>query len=145
MLQTDESWECFSALSAIFNQPGLRSYRFVEVAINIPLFHLDLVLLGDEETGHAWSRFICYQLADVLSVIGRCDVANARISIQTPRKGDGYTFFSISQVIEGRNQAGDILHLFIGSNGEEYIHALRGEGDADMLDRRILWSRRAED
>jgi hypothetical protein len=141
MLQTDQSWECYSTLGAIFNQPSLRSYRFVEVALNLPLFHLDAILFEEAEGGGAWSRFICSQLTDVLEIIRRDDTSNVRISIQTPRNDDGYKFFSIAEIIEGRSRLGDMLYIFLGANGERYVHSLRGEGISDMLERRIVWSR----
>lgn len=140
MLQTDQSWECYSTLGAIFNQPSLRSYRFVEVALNLPLFHLDTVLFEETEGDGAWSRFICSQLTDVLEIIRRDDSSNVRISIQTPRSNDGYKLFSVAQIIEGRSRLGDSLYLFLGANGESYLHGLRGEGSRDLLERRLVWS-----
>lgn len=141
MLQTDQSWECYSTLGAIFNQPSLRSYRFVEVALNLPLFHVDTVLFEESEGGGSWSRFICCQLTDVLEIIQRDDSLDVRISIQTPRSDDGYKLFSIAQIIEGRSRLGDVLYLFLGADGESYLHGFRGEGRRDLLERRLVWSR----
>lgn len=138
MLQTDKSWECFDALGAIFNQPGLRTYRCVEVALNIPLFHLDLIFDCADEIGDVWSRHIYSQLADVLDVIRRSDVKRMLLSIQTPRLDDGYRFFSVQQIILAKNSSGDSFYFYVGEN-QEYNDAFSSLQVSDLLEKEILW------
>lgn len=141
MLQTDKSWECFDALGAIFNQPGLRTYRCVEVALNIPLFHLDLIFDCVDERGDVWSRLIYNQLTDVLDVIRRSDVKRMVLSIQTPRLDDGYRFFSVKQIVLAKNSSGDSFYIYIGEN-QEYVDTFASMQAGDFLKKDILWEAR---
>jgi hypothetical protein len=138
MFQTDVSWECFGALGAILEQPGLRSYQCVEVAVNGPLFHVDFHLNETLEPTWAWSRFICTKLADVLELLGRNDHSGTQLSIQTPRESGGYRFFSVVQIVKSKTPNADDIFVILGPNGETYID---GPGEADVRQRQVVWTR----
>lgn len=140
MFQADQSWEYNTSLGVIFNRPGLRTYPFIEVGLNAPLFHVDAALIGEENGGGAWTRIICSRLIDVLEIIKQHGFSDIRISVQTPRNDEGYRFFSISDIIEGTNAWGDVVHLFLGARGEEYLHSYKDEKICDLLEKRTLWN-----
>jgi hypothetical protein len=139
MFQTDDSWACLSDLGAILNEPGLRSYRFVEVGVNAPLFHVDFHINETLEPAWAWSRFVCTKLTDALELIGRNDIVGAQLSIQTPRNRDGYMFFPIEQIAKSKTQAGDDIFVILGAKGERYVDGPKEELELSYL--QIVWTR----
>lgn len=145
MLQTNESWECShrgQLLGAIFGDPGLRYYPFVEIPVNLVLFHVDIVLRDNHRENESWSRFIFDELADVLRFIKRDDVVQMRLSLQSRMcENDDYTISSIAEIAEGKNRAGHKRYVCICPSGKNYVDSFMGETESDLSDMRTTWSR----
>lgn len=144
MFQIDESWECFRGLGAVLDEPGLHTYRCVEVAANGPLFHVDFHENESSEPGWAWSRLVCTQLADVLDLLARDDISTVQLSIQTPLDRDGYRLFAVAQIAKVRLGTGADAFLFLGLNGERYCSENLALHRSVPADRQIVWERKAE-
>ena len=144
MLQIDESWEQSyggKTLGSFMNQPGMRQYSCAEIPLNVPLFHVDIVLRGKHEIGHSWSRFIVVDIANVLQLAQRDDMIKIRINIQTSRSANGeYKICSVTDIVEGISSEGRKQYVCRCSNDAHYVDATIGEVEIELSEQRTVWS-----
>lgn len=147
MFQTDESWEypCRGQLlGGLFNQPGLRQYPCVEIPLNVQIFHVDIIFRDTYQDGQSWSRFIFDQMVDVVQIVERDDVIQARVSLQTSRCDDAeYSIRSIIEIVERKNVDGCKTYVFKCANNENYLDSFIEESESDLLEKRTIWPRRS--
>lgn len=145
MLQTNESWEYLQRgqiLGALFNQPGLRQYPCVEIAVNVALFHVDIIFRDKHQEWQSWSRYIFTELPDVLRSIAGDGVVKVRVSLQTRRSdNDEYIISSIDEIVEGIDREGRKHLVFKCSNNENYIDSFFEESENDLSEKRTIWPR----
>jgi len=102
MFQTDDSWESHSnlqVLRSILGKPGLRQYPLINVPLNVPLFHVDILFKGEGVELDIWERFICYDLATTAELIEQDEVADAMVSMQTKFvRQDGYEIHRVVEI-----------------------------------------------
>lgn len=96
-------------LGALFDQPGMRVYDFVAIALNTHIFHVD-VALKDEDR---FQRVMFYQAEDVLKFAQAFDIDSFKISLQSKRRdGDDYTIKPISAILKGKTFEGHDVYVF---------------------------------
>lgn len=102
MFQTDDSWESHSnlqVLRSLLGKPGLRQYPLVDVPLNVPLFHVDILFKGEGVALDMWERFICYDLATTAELIEQDEVVDAIVGMQTKFiRERGYEIHKIVQM-----------------------------------------------
>lgn len=144
MFQTDDSWEETSereVLRALFGQPGLRRHSLIEVAQNVPLFHVDIVLEGEAEEHGFWARFVGTDLATVMHFLNENDIARSRISVQSSHaQTDGYQIRIVARIYEVQLHDGAIYYEYEYENGERvFEHQCSLHGHEDNVER-VVWT-----
>lgn len=149
MLQTKESWELKhrgEILGALFNEPGLRHYPCVELPVNVPIFHVEIVFSEQHPHDQCWSHFIFDEVQYVLQAIKRDDVVNVRISMQSKKFGaEEYDVTSIVEIVEAQDKGGREVYLFKSKNNMCYVNSYLQEleSDNDVSEKRTVWQRAA--
>jgi hypothetical protein len=142
MFQTDASWQDIGSsqlLAGLFGEPGLRAYRCFEVAVNLPLFHLDVLRFDDSATEGVWSRFILYDLRMALDFMADERMNEVRLSVQTPLMIERYQIAVVIEIVEGIDRQGKKFHICRCTNNDEHVfpHALTDR--EELVERRSLW------
>jgi len=142
MFETDASWEDIKRgqmMSAMCGKPK-HCYPFFEVPVNSCIFHVD-ILFKELSDFKAWTRFIVYDLLSVLQLTAPDDdVAELRVSLQTPLQRDGkYVISLITEIIEGKNSAGNRRYICKCSNMKSYPGSITSERESDLSEKRTVW------
>lgn len=141
MLHTYEDWEGIRSskrIEAIFEQPGLRRYRFVQVPINLQLFHVDIATgePGDEN----WSRYVSDNFDDVIEFLAAAPATKVCISLQTRREdGKSYEIVAIKEIFLRSNESGRYSYLFAGADGHRYPGTYWQDCDGSDGDTELIW------
>jgi hypothetical protein len=144
MFQTDDSWERTSerdVLRSLFSQPGLRRHPLIEVAQNVPLFHVDVLLEGEAEEHGFWARFVGTDLATVMHFLNDNDIAKSRISVQTAHaQTDEYRIRLVHRIYEVRRYDGATIYGYECENGERvFEHQLSPHAHVEGVER-VAWA-----
>lgn len=124
MFQTEDSWEESSnieLLKSLFSQPGLRRHSIVEVAEDIPIFHVDVIFGGEAAEHGFWTRLIFRNIALVIRFLYENDVAESRISMQSPKKyDDAYTISQVSKIHLHVSTSGQLIYVCEHKDGTRF-------------------------
>lgn len=124
-------------LRALSNQPGLQCYPFVEIPLNICLFHLDVAPVDDESR---WQRFIFDRVDNVFSFAASENIREFRIHIQTRRKQEkDYQLKRVAKIARGDTRRGEIAYLFLCADGSVEIVSLNDVSQVDIKKTSTLW------
>lgn len=107
MFQVDQQWKCKNSdvLQAIFSRPGMQCYRSVELSLNVQLFHVDALVIVDDECYYA--RFILDNFEDVVDLLSRGDFSKVKISLQSKREDcEDYLMRTVAEVFESVSNPG---------------------------------------
>jgi len=142
MFQTEDSWEestNIDLLRSLFSQPGLRRHSIVEVADDIPIFHVDVIFSGEAAEHGFWTRLIFRDIALVIRFLYENDVAESRISIQSPKKyDDAYTISQVSKIYLHVSTSGQLVHVCEKRDGTKF--PIDVELDAnDEIEPLLVW------
>lgn len=116
---TDEEWELRDPILQSLQGAGMRMYPCVEVGINAPLWHLDL--LGDwgaDVPDGCWRRFILASIEQVAATLAAHD-GLFRLHFQEARQCDHSLPYEIRQVkalLEGKDLAGHNAYVVVLPN-----------------------------
>jgi len=116
-------------LGALFDQPGMRIYDFVEIALNTHIFHVD-VMVKDEER---YQRVIFHEINDVLKFCQTFDIESCKISLQSKRKdSENYSIKRLSAILKGRTVDDRDVYIFQFSDQKREVSDFF-EGTLDEL------------
>jgi len=111
MFEVSHLWKSKSSelLRALFERPERQGYRFVELSLNVQLFHVDAsVTVAGENYA---TRFIFDNFGDISELIVGQDFENVKISMQTKREDAiDYSFDVIEEVFESDSSPGTYLY-----------------------------------
>jgi hypothetical protein len=135
--ENSEDDDRMDVLRALFDQPGLHSYPFVEIPFNTNLFHIDIAPVDDESR---WQRFIFNKLENVFEFLAVERISEFRIYIQTRRKnGSDYQLKRIVEISQGYALSGDCAHVFLCENGSIEIDGFNELTERDICRMSSLW------
>ncbi|WP_290413494.1 hypothetical protein [Massilia sp. YIM B02763] len=140
-----DNWEDSDRLEVIrqmFQQPGLRRYRFFEVPLNSQIFHLDISPVG----GYGpQQRFIFDKVEDIFDFCLCEKISDFRIHVQTRRDGRGnFQLKRIVKILEGAVAEGGFARIFVAADGSvEKDDFLEVSGE-DIVAPRCVWSEAKE-
>lgn len=145
MFQTEPAWELSAGmemLRALAGQAELRQYRMFELAINMPIYRLDLVLPEKFSKDQVLRRLRSQSLLEALEFIRDHNPVEVRLSQETAFYDDRPDEIRrIESVSVGTTSAGEFIFVceqaggrfFIGTDGDEH------EGQIEMGQR--IWPR----
>jgi len=135
--ENSEDNEGMDVLRALFDQPGLHSYPFVEIPLNTNLFHIDVAPVDDESR---WQRFIFDKVENVFEFVAIEKISEVRIYIQTRRRtGSDYQLKRIVEISRGYAFSGESVHLFVCANGSVEISSFNEVAESDIYKVSSLW------
>lgn len=135
--ENSEDDEGMEALRALFNQPGLHSYPFVEIPLNTHLFHLDIAPFTDESR---WQRFIFDNFENIFDFISIEELKEYRLHIQTRRESDSdYELKRVVEISEGYALTGERAYMFACANGSIEISGFNDLTLVDIVKTSRLW------
>lgn len=135
--ENSEDDEGMEALRALFDQPGLHSYPFIEIPLNTHLFHLDIAPLSDESR---WQRFIFDNLKHIFDFILIEEIKEYRLHIQTRRNTDrDYELKRVVEISEGRAHTGEKAYVFSCANGSIEISGFNDLKLIDIVTMSRIW------
>lgn len=107
MFHVDQQWKCKNSnvLQAIFSRPGMQCYRAVELSLNVQLFHVDALVIIDDECRYA--RFILDNFGNVVDLLSEGDFSKVKISLQSKREDcEDYLMRTVVEVFESVSSPG---------------------------------------
>lgn len=142
LLKTHESWQSKSDVDAMFGEIGCRRYPFFELVLNTDLFHVDVLPKHEDPAQQLWTRFLVADLKDVLYLLGNDDFEKVRVSLQSRRcdNDDGeYAISTISEIIQGADEHGQISVVYKCRNGRSYSSSFSSVKEDDLLDKKTIY------
>lgn len=138
--QNSEDIERMDVLRALFDQPGLHSYPFVEVPLNTYLFHLDVAPVHAESR---WQRFIFDKPENFFEFMAAEKILDLCIHIQTRRKtGSDYQLKRVVEISEGCAFSGESVYMFFCADGSIEISGFSDLSQGDIARISTLWKER---
>lgn len=135
---TRAEWEIKDPmLKALGKDESERTYPFIEIQLNVPLFHVDIRFPypGDEEIS-GWRRFIMHDIRHVKQLIEQKDITGYDIYLETPRdinKQDSierHKVKRLSKIIQGEDARGCLAEAYVFADGDCYY----GHGEIKSID-----------
>lgn len=142
LLKTHESWQVKSDRDFRFDNPGDCRYRLFEVVLNMYLFHVDILPKHEDPCQQLWSRFIFCDIGDVLPFIGRADLEEVRISLQSRRCDNDdkeYAISTISEIIECKDETDQPVHIYRCKSGKSYISCTSNSEIDDLVEKKTIY------
>lgn len=141
MFNLYESWEDTHGVEsfvALFGQPTLRRFPFVEIPLNVQLFHLDVAPVDDESR---WQRFIFNNIYDVFDFVASENIKDIRIALQSRRAdGVGYKIKPVRKIFSGTGESGSVVLFFLCTDGTVELNNFCDEKIENISDKNCLWS-----
>jgi hypothetical protein len=135
--ESSEDGDGMDVLRALFDQPGLHSYPFVEVPLNDHLFHIDVAPVGDQSR---WQRFIFDRIENVFEFSAAEKIDEFRIFVQTRRERDAdYQLKRVVEISKGHAISGESVHVFSCADGSVEISGFTGLLQRDISSMSRLW------
>lgn len=124
-------------LRALFDQPGLRSYPYVEVPLNTQLYHVDVPPLED---GSRWQRFIFDKAENLFGFCTDEEIREFRIYVQSRRERSvDYRMKRVVEISKGSTFSGRLVYVFSCADGSVEISGLSGDTQTDIASLSTVW------
>lgn len=135
--ENSEDNDRMDVLCALFDQPGLHSYPFVEIPLNTHLFHLDVAPVDDSSR---WQRFIFDKLENVFDFLAAEKIREFQIYIQTRRATSAdYQLKRVVEISAGYAISGESVYVFSCANGSTEIGGFSELSKIDIAKTSSLW------
>lgn len=135
--QTSEDVDRIEVLRALFEQPGLHSYPFVEIPLNTQLFHLDVAPVDNESR---WQRFVFDNIENVFDFAAVENIHKFRMHVQTRRESDcDYQLKRVVEISRGKVAGGESVFAFSCADGSTEISGYNGVTQQDIENLSSLW------
>src|SRR5471030_2676500 len=143
MFQTEPNWEInagMGILRALAGEAGLRQFRMFELALNVPIYRLDVVLPEKYSKDQVLRRFRLQSLTDALQFIREYHPVEVRLSQET-------AFFDGTQdevrIIESvstvRTQSNEEVLVCDSTSGQFQVGTDGAELEGPVTDIRRVW------
>ena len=134
---TRAEWEIKDPiLKALGEDESVRNYPFIEIQLNVPLFHVDVKFPYDEdEEISGWRRFIMQEIGYVKQIVKQEGIIGYDLYLETPRDIDNengverHKVKRLSKIIHGEDEHGCIVEAYIFADGDHYI-----SGEVESMD-----------
>lgn len=117
MFLIDKQWRStgrLDILTSLLRFGEFELHEVVELFSDIELYHVNLLLAGEDQDIGIWTRFICSSRKVVVDLIDQNEFAGAEIWLQTRRGSTAeYSIVSVNYVIETMQTENDPSYLFI--------------------------------
>ena len=145
MFQTEPSWEIQEGtelLRALAGQPNLRQYKMFEVALNMPIYRLDVVLPEKFSKDQVLRRFRLQSLDDALQFIKDANPVETRLTQETAfEDGEEDRLRLISSVSCGLDEHSREVFLCESLNGSFNVGWDGCEYNGTVTDQCKIWPR----
>ncbi|WP_139178094.1 hypothetical protein [Janthinobacterium sp. OK676] len=145
MFQTEESWqiqEGIEMLRALAGNANLRQYRMFEIALNMPIYRLDVVLPEKFSKDQVLRRFRLQSLHDALQFIKETNPVEVRLTQETAfEDGMEDQLRPISAVSSGVDERGRQVFICESIAGTFTIGWNDCQYDGPTSDHRKIWPR----
>jgi len=135
LFTTRVEWEIKDpVLKALGKDESERTYPLIEIHLNVPLFHVDVLLPADEVNEcQMWSRFLAHDIEHVKQLVKQKEVVEYSIYLETPCNShntvERHKVKKLSKIICGKDNAGCDVDAYIFVDGDSYVN-----GDIDTVD-----------
>lgn len=141
--KNSEDTDATEIIYALTHQPELRSYPFVQVPLNVHLFHLDVASAEDES---GWQRFIFGGITNVFEFLLDEKIREFLLYIQTRRQsGADYQLKRVVEILEGYAVSGESVYLFSCANGSIELDGFSNLTRDDIVRMSSLWKESKSD
>lgn len=133
-------------LKALGEDESVRSYPFIEIHLNVPLFHVDVRIPYDEDQEiSGWRRFMMHDIEHVNQLVKQNGVIEYDIYLETPRDMDKksverHKVKRLGKVIQGEDAYGCKVEAYIFTDGDYYIFG-EIESVEDIKNTRVVFER----
>ena len=135
--ENSEDVDRMDVLRALFNQPGLHSYPFVEVPLNTQLFHVDVRPAKD---GNRWQRFIFDGVENLFGFCTDEQIREFRIYVQSRREpGLDYHLKRVVEISTGSTFSGRLVDVFSCADGSVEISGFSGDIQTNIASMSRVW------
>jgi len=147
MFQTEGAWEIAGGtdlLRSLAGQPDLQQFRMIEIALNAPIYRLDVVLPEKYSKDQVLRRFRLQSLADAVQFIKDANPVEARITQESAfEDGQDDQLRPISAISSGVGEGG--RRVFVCESGTERFVVAVDEMPyvGPVNDCRKIWPRRS--
>ena len=136
---TEDTWEVRDPILQSFQGAGSRLFPCVEVGLNLPLWHLDLLASVGEEVEY-WRRFILTSIEQAAATLaeykGQC-----RLHFQSAKLHDdraSYEIWPVQRLLTGRDPTGRPAHVVVLPH-RQFLYPDRDMSASELTDVRCLY------
>lgn len=139
----NEAWENRNPFLQAFCAPGTRLYPVVEVALNGPLWHLDVLTAGDvSESERCWRRFLLTSVTQVLALLREQGSCESQLSFQSTtdgQRGAEYLIRKVRQIIAATTTDGSKAHVVICFDGTRIMQPAWTCLEEELLNKHYIY------
>jgi|SRR5476649_2187725 len=147
MFQTEPDWEISAGmgiLRALAGEAGLRQFRMFELALNMPIYRLDVVLPEKYSKDQVLRRFRLQSLTDALQFIREYHPVEIRLSQETAfQDGAQDEVRNIESVSTARTESNEEVLVCESASGRFHVGIHGGEFEGPVTDLRKIWPRQS--
>jgi hypothetical protein len=136
---TEDAWEVHDSILKSFQGEGCRLFPCVEVGLNSPLWHLDLLTSAGGDVDY-WRRFILTSIEHAVATLaeykGQC-----RLHFQSARlydDGAPYEIWPVQRLLLGRDRVGRFTHVVVLPH-RQFLYPNRDMPASQLTDVRCLY------
>lgn len=143
LLQTHEDWEIDDPALKTFDPPGTRLYPFINLSINVHLFHVDVLPYPKDEHDFALMlRFIATDILQALILVDEDHVKEFSLSLQSRRcdnENGEYRISTLTEVFQAEDSAGQLSHVYVCKDGKRFIDSPLASSEDDLFNIRSIY------
>jgi hypothetical protein len=143
LLRTLDAWESQENPDRVFGEKGTRRHPVVELTLNVPLLHVDIVLQPAKGEPSLWSRFLFADPQHAVQFVHQDGVEEVRIALQSALDVEGKRTYSIDEVVEihrCETASGNFVFDYVFDDGRDFLDTAN---DDDAVVNRISVYKRA--
>lgn len=136
IFKTRAEWEIKDpVLKALGEDKSVRTYPFIEIDLNIPLYHVDILIPADEKNEcQIGRRFVMHNIEHVKDLIKQKKILDYNIYLETPRNInqnniERHKVKKLDKVIHGKDKTGCDVKAYVFADGDNYI-----DGEVNSVD-----------
>lgn len=136
---TEDSWEVRDPILKPFQRGSSRLFPCVEVGLNLPLWHLDVLMSVGDDVEY-WRRFILTSIEQAVATLaeykGQC-----RLHFQSAKLHDektSYEIWPVQRLLMGRDRVGRAAHVVVLPH-RQFLYPDRDILASELTDVRCLY------
>lgn len=143
MFQTEPTWEIregIEMLRALAGQPELRQFRMLEIALNVPVYRVDVVLPEKYSKDQVLRRFRMTTLSAALEFIRAENPVEVRLTQESAfEDGKEDELRQIFRISEGYNGQGQLVYVCETNHGMITVRKNECPYDGPVSNVRQIW------